>query len=259
MSLAPLGAELFNFLSLSYYFLKHGFFFYLFSISFLEMCYRLSMFLPTPRSASPLWLLPQKILRISSLSLLILILRKITLWLHRSKFMLPSPSVATFMILLSFPFWRDVLCCSSWHLGILSQGLKLDFLRDVLPAFITSATTAQPGTILLSSMTICSLWLLLTFWEKCSRNRFASILWQFLQENSLLAPPDFVYVGMAVVSSIHFLNLWEWNSVTFPLLPISYMKGTTKCPWIWRALTTISWFSLPIEPISVWHRNLKME
>ena len=32
-----------------------------------------------------------------------------------------------------FPFWRDVLCCLSWHLGILSQGLKLDFLGDVLP------------------------------------------------------------------------------------------------------------------------------
>ena len=32
-----------------------------------------------------------------------------------------------------FPFWRDVLRCSSWHLGILSQGLKLDFVGDVLP------------------------------------------------------------------------------------------------------------------------------
>ena len=32
-----------------------------------------------------------------------------------------------------FPFWRDTLRCSTWHLDILSQGLKLDFLGNALP------------------------------------------------------------------------------------------------------------------------------
>ena len=33
-----------------------------------------------------------------------------------------------------YPFWTDVLKCGSWHKNILREGLKLDFINDILPS-----------------------------------------------------------------------------------------------------------------------------
>ena len=44
-----------------------------------------------------------------------------------------------------FPFWEDVLKCSSWHKKILKEGYRLDFIDGILPGLMTSAIIVVLG------------------------------------------------------------------------------------------------------------------